>query len=113
MLDQDEYGYFRNYYPHSHFDNEYVRWRFIEKPNYFLIQNPKSGKYLCSGDTYHAKRVSNEFQDGSIKWNVYYYNVNGKDCVTLKSANDVGFLSSEHYKRYSPGYSNSVFSRSV
>lgn len=107
VLDQDRYGYFRQYYPTSHFDNEYVRWKFIEKQNYFLIQNPKSGKYLCSGNLYHSVADFEVSESDSIKWNVRFLKVNDKDSVILKSLFEMAFLSSEQYKRYRPGYSNS------
>ncbi len=107
VLDQDRYGYFRHYYPTSHFDNEYVRWKFIEKQNYFLIQNPKSGKYLCDSDSYHSIEDFEASGSNTIKWNVCFLKINNKDCVILKSLSEMAFFSSEQYKRYTPGYSNS------
>ena len=102
-----------------------MRWKFIDKQSYFLIQNPRSGKYLCSGtlsyviyliiiryvmfqgDSYHSRKVSNVPQDSSFKWTVLYFKINNKDCVVLKSLSDLAYLSSEQYRRYRPGYSNS------
>ena len=103
LLDQDEYIFFRQYYPTSHFNNENFRWKFIQKQNYFLIQNPKTGNYLCSDDSCHSLQVLNVLEDSSVKWTVLYFKMNGKNCVLLKSLSDLAFLSSEQYKRFRPG----------
>ena len=116
ILDQDEYGYLRDYYAdESYKKNEYVRWVFIKKEDHFLVYNPKSGKYLFNGNTYHAIKVSDIDKNIQIKWDLEFFrssNENEKKlyvkfkAVNSESDSKTVHFSSKDFEKNRLGYSH-------
>ena len=115
-LDQNQWGYILNSYNHGEIDlekskveNVYIRWIFIERNNFFLIQNPKTGKYLSSykgSHTMEGSLVNEGFKSEYADWDLQYFVEKDKKYVILKSVKTNEFFTAEGFNQYSPGQSN-------
>ena len=116
FLDQNEWGYVSNdYHGGCVVDNErqifnpYLRWIFLEKEGYYLIQNPKTNKFLSSHKRLHAytqENIENYGIRDTVKWTVVLFKDDNKLNIILKSVDSNQYLTAQNYKKYSPGESN-------
>ena len=86
-----------------------MRWIFIEKNDYYLIQNPKTNRFLSCSDEYHTytqEEIDSSNLSEYTKWKVVYYKKGDEFYVVLKNANRNQYLTAQNYIRYSPGQGN-------
>ena len=115
-LDQNEWGYILNSYNHGEIDldkskveNAYIRWIFVEKDNYFWIQNPKSERYLSSARRRHVSDksgIDEGYETEYASWQVQYFEYKDKKYVVLKSFKSGEYFTAEGFNKYERGYSN-------
>ena len=80
-------------------------WIFIDKTAYFLVQNPKTKKYLSSFHGSHWE-VDDSAKSDWIKWDIIHFEISNKRYVTLKSLASNQYLTAKNYKKYGRGQPN-------
>ena len=115
-LDQNNWGYVRNDYHgrqavdlEEEIGNSYLRWIFLEKSGYYLIQNPKTKKFLSSYEGSHCvnqREIDSYGINEYIKWTLIHFMLDDKPYVILKSLTTKQYLTAQNNKKYSPGQLN-------
>lgn len=116
FLDQNLYGYIRNDYHgrevvdlEKELVNPYLRWIFVERNGYYVIQNPKTKKFLSSyqgSHCYNQREIDSYGLSEYIKWNVILFKIEDNSYVILQCLANKQFFTAQNYKKYGAGEAN-------